>query len=90
MINQTVIELDSCEETYEDINEVSDTVFCSTIVNSNQPNGACQGDSGGPVVANNKLQGLVSWGLDCEEKGFPDVNTNVYLFNDWINQHINK
>ncbi|MEU9758157.1 serine protease, partial [Streptomyces althioticus] len=39
---------------------------------------ACNGDSGGPLVVNNRIVGVVSWGIkDCVEKGAFGVFTKV-------------
>ncbi|KAL5277216.1 hypothetical protein ACFFRR_002440 [Megaselia abdita] len=43
----------------------------------------CHGDSGGPFVHNNKLYGIVNWGLPCAND-YPDVQANVAYYNDFI------
>ena len=45
---------------------------------------SCKGDGGGPTVCDGVLQGIVSWGYRCAEKGRTGVYTKVCLFNSWI------
>lgn len=48
----------------------------------------CQGDSGGPIVFNNKLVGIVSFGIGCARPNFPGVYTRVSYFATWIKSHL--
>ncbi|MEV5429860.1 trypsin-like serine protease [Streptomyces sp. NPDC052701] len=42
---------------------------------------ACNGDSGGPLVVNNRIVGVVSWGVrDCVEKGAYSVFAKVSAY----------
>ena len=45
---------------------------------------AQDGDSGGPVVCNGALTGVVSWGYDCAEPGYPGIYSSVANHLDWI------
>ena len=45
--------------------------------------GACDGDGGAPLVCQSKdnrwnVVGLVTWGVDCAQRGVPGVYANVY------------
>ncbi|XP_053605302.1 chymotrypsin-2-like [Plodia interpunctella] len=84
-LNLSVFSQETCVYAMRYSKEVVDTMFC-TFAQIGQ--GTCHGDSGGPLVKNNKLVGLVSWGIPCAV-GFPDVHTRISSFVDWIKHKIN-
>ncbi|KAF7272477.1 hypothetical protein GWI33_014736 [Rhynchophorus ferrugineus] len=49
--------------------------------------GACYGDSGGPLVKSDVLIGVVSFGSDACDMGYPSVYTNISYHRDWIRKH---
>ncbi|XP_046395141.1 trypsin-like [Ischnura elegans] len=54
---------------------ITDQMFCAGVKKGGR--NACHGDSGGPVVYNDKLYGIVSWGIGCRERGYSGVYTKV-------------
>lgn len=48
---------------------------------------ACQMDSGGPMVYNEKLIGIVSWGLGCGKPNKPGVYVRVSELLSWV-EHV--
>lgn len=51
---------------------------------------SCQGDSGGPLMdrENNKLVGIVSWGVDCAHPDYPGVYAKISSQWPWIKDTI--
>jgi secreted trypsin-like serine protease len=47
----------------------------------------CMGDNGSPLLCNEEVTGVVSYLRPCGI-GIPDVFTQVYFFNDWIDSVI--
>jgi len=77
-----ILSFDDCDNAYPGM--ITDAMFCAGFLEGGKD--SCQGDSGGPVVCNGELQGVVSWGYGCAEKGNPGVYAKVCLFNDWLEQ----
>lgn len=49
-----------------------------------------QYDEGGPLSCNNKLAGLVSWGMSYGNADYPHVYVNVAFYRQWIQNKINS
>lgn len=47
-----------------------------------------EGDSGGPFVINNKLVGIVSYGIGCAHPKHPGVYTNVAAYMDFVTKEM--
>ncbi|XP_047526059.1 chymotrypsin-2-like [Pieris napi] len=80
MVNQTVMIIKTCQYMLMNVNVITEKQLCTF---TSTAKGACQGDSGGPLVLDNKLVGIVSWGVDCDLY-YPDVNTDVWSYVSWI------
>ncbi|XP_060489305.1 serine protease 1 [Panthera onca] len=74
----------ACRKAYP--GQITSNMICLGFLEGGKD--SCQGDSGGPVVCNNQLQGIVSWGVGCAQRGKPGVYTKVCNYVSWIQQTI--
>ncbi|XP_028632232.1 cationic trypsin-3 isoform X1 [Grammomys surdaster] len=83
-LDAPVLSDSSCKSSYP--GQITSNMFCLGFLEGGKD--SCQGDSGGPVVCNGQLQGVVSWGDGCAQKGKPGVYTKVCNYVTWIQNTI--
>ncbi len=79
-----------CRQVYAGLNKknfvVDETELCAGL--SGVVRDSCHGDSGGPAMVESSngyvLLGVVSWGYQCGNPGYPGVYARVASFHDWI------
>jgi len=78
----------TCAAMYDDAEvSITDNMVCATAVGKD----SCQGDSGGPMfpaLDDDRVIGIVSFGIGCARPSFPGVYTRVDNYVDWINETI--
>ncbi|CAI5796771.1 trypsin I-P38-like [Podarcis lilfordi] len=79
-LNAPVLSSSQCSNAYP--GQITQNMMCVGFLEGGKD--SCQGDSGGPVVCNGQLQGIVSWGIGCAQKGYPGVYTKVCNYVSWI------
>ncbi|XP_041032784.1 trypsin-3-like isoform X1 [Carcharodon carcharias] len=75
-----VLSPSTCQKAYP--GSITSSMFCAGFMEGGKD--SCQGDSGGPLVCNEKLEGIVSWGIGCAERNYPGVYTKVCNYTSWI------
>uniref|UniRef100_A0A1I8M570 Uncharacterized protein n=1 Tax=Musca domestica TaxID=7370 RepID=A0A1I8M570_MUSDO len=76
-----IVSRSECSEHYGAENLI-DGMLCAGYMNGGRD--ACSADSGGPLVCNDKLVGIVSFGVGCAMPGYPGIYTDVAYHIDWI------
>ncbi|XP_066149361.1 trypsin 3A1-like [Euwallacea fornicatus] len=76
-----------CQSYYKGLILITKNMLCAGFPEGGKD--SCQGDSGGPLVQNNKLIGIVSFGMGCARKSYPGVYTNVGELASWVAQNSN-
>ncbi|XP_031627817.1 trypsin-3-like [Contarinia nasturtii] len=79
VIQLNAVQTERCRDIFGGRN-VHDSHICSF---TKRGEGACNGDSGGPLVYQNKLIGVVNWGVPCA-LGYPDAYAKVSYLYDWV------
>lgn len=80
-----------CKEVYPSV--LSKNMICAGYEEGGRD--SCQGDSGGPLVrystlsGNWFLQGITSVGSACAAPRKPGIYTNIPVYFDWIQMHLN-
>lgn len=74
----------TCEVAYPD--RITDDMMCAMRPGKD----ACHNDSGGPLFDKeaNAVVGIISWGHQCAEPGYPGVYARIATEWDWIKCHI--
>uniref|UniRef100_A0A667X1Z2 Complement component 1, r subcomponent n=1 Tax=Myripristis murdjan TaxID=586833 RepID=A0A667X1Z2_9TELE len=78
--------INEAKEIYSSLPSLTDNMFCAGVPEGGKD--SCQGDSGGPLAIKQGGQfwaaGIVSWGIDCGQKGRYGVYTRVANYLGWI------
>lgn len=83
-VDVPVIDAELCRQRYESQPDivVGSNEFCDGGEFGGK--GACQGDGGGPALSGDQVVGIISRGGGCARPGYPEVNTAVGPYLDWI------
>ncbi|KAI1931001.1 hypothetical protein LOZ53_001084 [Ophidiomyces ophidiicola] len=82
-VTVSVVDRSTCRAAYQKLNlPVTENMVCAAEPGKD----SCSGDSGGPLYddATKDLVGVVSWGFQCAEPGFPGVYVRVGKYIEWI------
>lgn len=80
-----ILDHELCREIYEEV-PLAHHMFCAGSFGGEID--SCSGDSGGPLAIDNRLVGIVSFGIECAIPGLPGVYISVAQHRCWINQYM--
>ncbi|XP_065210172.1 trypsin-1-like [Planococcus citri] len=95
-VDVPIIPTNDCRNNYIRRNtsfSVTDNMICAGGFKGQD---TCRGDSGGPLHINldglgtMKVVGIVSWGTNCGDPGYPGVYTRIDRYKRWINDNIRE
>ncbi|XP_018325611.1 venom protease isoform X2 [Agrilus planipennis] len=94
--NLMVVDNDKCAKSFSEFDKVTidDRALCAGFPQGGKD--ACKGDSGGPLMHGVPegralrfyIIGIVSFGYNCAQPGYPGVYTRVSHFINWIENNI--
>ena len=94
MLQEVEIPVKTTEECKKifDVNNMGNRITENMICTYKPGYDACQGDSGGALSWEKDgrfyVIGIVSWGINCAQEGYPGVSTNVVQYKKWISESI--
>jgi len=81
-----IIDFNQCNAAFSYDGELTQNMLCAGYFVSTRD--SCQGDSGGPLIVDDTLVGIVSWGENCAEDGYPGIYTKVQNYTNWIEGYV--
>ena len=79
-----IVSESKCRRAYG--SSIHDSMVCAGLDDGGKD--SCQGDSGGPMVCEHNgkfvLEGVVSWGSGCADRGYYGVYARVRVLRKWI------
>lgn len=83
IVSIPIISNDECKRLYTKIFDIPEQGMICAMYHEGGKD-SCQGDSGGPMIIEERLAGIVSWGIGCGKIGHPGVYTEVAHYRAWI------
>ncbi|XP_070497855.1 trypsin-2-like [Chironomus tepperi] len=90
-MNAPIIPNANCNVANVHANRVLNTHLCAgSIAVTNPATGACRGNVGSGLYCNERLAGVLSFGLSCGAVNMPGVYIDVRQYRDWINSQLTR
>ncbi|XP_064543181.1 seminase-like [Drosophila montana] len=86
-----ILKKNQCKQVYKQAMPITDSMLCAGVLGKKD---ACTFDSGGPIVyqdeSQNKLCGIVSFGIGCASAKYPGVYTDVNYVRPFIEASVKQ